>query len=122
MNIAKSHVRNPLLLKALSGLIFIMTFRPTVARIQNSCRALFGTGEIVQIVRHVQLLQPGVVNMKMSGNCLKGMLHNMFGLHKTSNICLQHGGGHSIYAKVSHVIFLLSVLDYNSVRMSRLSQ
>ena len=76
----------------------------------------------MQIVRHVQPLQQGVVNMKICGNCLKGMLHNMSGLHKTSNICLQHGGGHSIYAKVSHVIMLLTVLVYNSVRMSRLSQ
>ena len=65
----------------------------------------------MQILRHVQPLQQGVGNKKMSGNCWKGMLHNMFELHKKSNICLQHGGGHSIYVKVSHVILRLSVLD-----------
>ena len=41
----------------------------------------------MQIVRHVQPLQQGVVNMKISGNYFKGMLHNMFGLHKMSIIC-----------------------------------
>jgi hypothetical protein len=45
---------------------------------KKSCRALFGTGQIMQILWHVQPLQEGVGNKKMSGNCWKGMLHNMF--------------------------------------------